>query len=186
MFTSRAEYRLLLRQDNADRRLTELGYRLGLVDEARHERLVRKEAQIAETASLLETTRTGETSLARLLRRPEITWDDLVARAPCLAQVPQEIARQVAFDAKYSGYVARQELDVARQQRLSERRIPIGFDYSRVEHLRAEAREKLDRVQPRDLAQAGRISGITPADLAVLMVRLKAREAARGDVEAAD
>jgi tRNA uridine 5-carboxymethylaminomethyl modification enzyme len=186
MFTSRAEYRLLLRQDNADRRLTELGYRLGLVDEARHERLVRKEAQIAETASLLETTRTGETSLARLLRRPEITWDDLVARAPYLAQVPQEIARQVAFDAKYSGYVARQELDVARQQRLSERRIPIGFDYSRVEHLRAEAREKLDRVQPRDLAQAGRISGITPADLAVLMVRLKAREAARGDVEAAD
>lgn len=186
MFTSRAEYRLLLRQDNADRRLTALGHQLGLVDAARHERLAKKESQIAETALLLETTRSGENTLARLLRRPEITWDHLVAMDSRLAQVTPEVARQVVYDAKYAGYVARQEIDVTRQQRLAERRIPADLDYSNVEHLRAEAREKLGRVRPRDLAQAGRISGITPADLAVLMVRLSASKPPRQQPPAED
>jgi len=172
MFTSRAEYRLLLRHDNADRRLTPIGRQLGLVDQARRVRLQAKEAQIAETLSLLEATRSGGISLARLLGRPEIGWEQLVAIAPALAQVGPEVSRQVVTDAKYAGYVARQEIDIARQQRLADRRIPENFDYSQVEHLRAEAREKLSRVRPRDLAQAGRVSGITPADLAVLALRL--------------
>jgi tRNA uridine 5-carboxymethylaminomethyl modification enzyme len=172
MFTSRAEYRLLLRPDNADRRLTPLGIELGLVDAVRRKRFEAKQAQIAETLALLESARSGDSTLARLLRRPEVTWENVVALAPNLARVSAKVARQATADIKYSGYVARQELDVARQQRLAQRQIPEGFDYATVEHLRAEAREKLSRVRPRDLAQAGRISGITPADLAVLMVRL--------------
>jgi len=172
MFTSRAEYRLLLRPDNADRRLTPRGIELGLVDAVRRRRFETKQAQITETLSFLESERSGDSTLARLLRRPEVSWADVITLAPPLAQVPAEVARQVTADIKYSGYVARQELDVVRQQRLAQRRIPDGFDYSTVKHLRAEAREKLCRVRPRDLAQAGRISGITPADLAVLMVRL--------------
>jgi len=142
------------------------------VDAVRRKRFEAKQAQIAETLSFLESAHSGDSTLARLLRRPEVGWVDAIALAPPLAQVPAEVARQVTADIKYSGYVARQELDVARQQRLAQRRIPDGFDYATVEHLRAEAREKLIRVRPRDLAQAGRISGITPADLAVLMVRL--------------
>jgi len=172
MFTSRAEYRLLLRHDNADRRLTALGRQFGLVDQPRWERLQAKEAQIAQTLSLLEATRTGGTSLVKLLGRPEVGWEQLVAIAPALAQISPDIRRQVVNDAKYAGYVARQQLDIERQQRLADRRIPDDFDYSTVKHLRAEAREKLARVRPRDLAQAGRVSGITPADLAVLALRL--------------
>jgi tRNA uridine 5-carboxymethylaminomethyl modification enzyme len=172
LFTSRAEYRLLLRHDNADRRLTPLGVSVGLVDAPRRQRLEIKEARIAETVSLLQSSRSGDVSLARLLSRPEVTWQDLVTLRPDLARVEPEVASQVVSDAKYAGYVARQEVEVARQLRMAERRIPADFDYTTVEHLRAEAREKLGRVRPRDLAQAGRISGITPADLAVLMVRL--------------
>ena len=175
MFTSRAEHRLRLRHDNADRRLTPLGRRLGLVDDARWKRWEAKEAEIARTAQLLETTRSGEHTLARLLARPEITWEDLSERCPALASVSREVAEQLAYDAKYAGYIGRQEIDIARQRRLAERQIPANFDFSAVRHLRMEAREKLARIRPVDLAQAGRISGITPADLAVLMVHLEGR-----------
>ncbi|HUT13840.1 MAG TPA: tRNA uridine-5-carboxymethylaminomethyl(34) synthesis enzyme MnmG [Thermoguttaceae bacterium] len=175
MFTSRAEYRLLLRHDNADRRLTPVGRRLGLVDRQRWERLERKQAEIGRVSGLLETTRRGQITLARLLRRPEVTWDELAGDLPPLADVSREVAEQVARDAKYAGYVARQQIDIDRQRRLAARRIPADLDFRTVAHLRAEAREKLARIRPSDLAQAGRISGITPADLAVLMVHLEGR-----------
>jgi tRNA uridine 5-carboxymethylaminomethyl modification enzyme len=173
MFTSRAEYRLLLRQDNADRRLTPLGHRLGLIDAPRWQRLEGKLAEIERASGLLEATRSEGLSLAQMLRRTEVAWEEVVGRLPGLAEVAPEVARQVTYDAKYAGYVARQQVGIQRQQRLAARRIPADFDFQAVEHLRAEAREKFSRIRPADLAQAGRISGITPADLAVLMVRLE-------------
>ena len=173
MFTSRAEYRLRLRHDNADRRLTPLGRRLGLIDDACWEKLQRKEAEIARVRELLCAVRLGETTAARLLARPETTWDDLVAGFPELAAVSPVVAQQITYDAKYAGYIDRQEIDVARQRRLAERRIPTDLDFATVRHLRAEAREKLARIRPSNLAQAGRISGITPADLAVLIAHLQ-------------
>jgi tRNA uridine 5-carboxymethylaminomethyl modification enzyme len=172
MFTSRAEYRLLLRQDNADRRLTPLAEQLGCITPQRAERLHLKLAQIEAAQYLLATTTCPEGTLEKLLRRPEIDWPAIVARQPALAKVPEDVADQVVYDIKYAGYVARQEVEVARQHRLAEKRIPSSFDFARVPNLRHEAREKLCRVRPESLAQAGRISGITPADLALLLVHL--------------
>jgi tRNA uridine 5-carboxymethylaminomethyl modification enzyme len=173
MFTSRAEYRLSLRGDNADRRLTPRGRSLGLVSDDRWQRLQIKLGEIARIEQLLENSRSEGLSLAQLLRRTEIKWADLAARLPELADVFPEAAQQVSYDAKYEGYLARQQVDIDRQLRLASRKIPNSLDFSTVLHLRAEAREKFARVRPVDLAQAGRISGITPADLAVLMVHLE-------------
>ncbi len=175
MFTSRAEYRLLLRHDNADRRLTPLAQRVGLVSGERWERFQRKQSEIVRVAELLATTRVEQTTLDKSLRRTEATWNDVVARMPALADVSTEVAEQVTCDAKYAGYVARQEVDVARQRRLSDKRIPAGFDFGRLTQLRVEAREKLSRIQPMTVAQASRISGITPADLALVIVHLEGR-----------
>jgi tRNA uridine 5-carboxymethylaminomethyl modification enzyme len=175
MFTSRAEYRLLLRHDNADRRLTPLAQRVGLVSGERWDRFQRKRSEIVRVAELLATTRVEQTTLDKTLRRTEATWNDVVARLPALADVSTEVAEQVTCDAKYAGYVARQEVDVARQRRLSDKRIPDGFDFGRLTQLRVEAREKLSRVQPMTVAQASRISGITPADLALVIVHLEGR-----------
>ena len=175
MFTSRAEHRLRLRQDNADRRLTPLGRQFGLVEDARWARLRAKQAEIARVTMLLEATRIDGVSLARLLRQTETTWERLTALLPELAGVSREVAQQITYDAKYAGYLAREEQQIARQTRLTERRIPEDFDFSRVRHLRAEAREKLALIRPLNLAQAGRISGITPADLAILLVHLEGR-----------
>jgi tRNA uridine 5-carboxymethylaminomethyl modification enzyme len=173
MFTSRAEYRLLLRPDNADRRLTPLADRLGLIDSRRRDRLLAKEAEIARAMHLLETTHQASGSLLKLLRRPEIRWEDVVAHLPELAPIPPAAAIQATWDVKYSGYVARQQVEIDRQQRLATRRIPDTMDYREVPHLREEAREKLARVQPRDFSQAGRIAGLTPADLSVLLIYLE-------------
>jgi tRNA uridine 5-carboxymethylaminomethyl modification enzyme len=175
MFTSRAEYRLLLRQDNADRRLTPLGWQIGLVAPERWQRLVRKEAEIAQAVEILATHYADGVVLTKLLRRPELTWTDLVARNGELASFSAAVAEQVCHDVKYAGYIARQEVEVARARRLCEKRIPEAFDFSTIAHLRAEAREKLARIRPASLAQASRISGITPADVALLMIHLGGR-----------
>ncbi len=176
MFTSRAEYRLRLRGDNADRRLTPLAHQVGLVDSDRLQRVLKKTEQIESTISLLEKSYADNRPVANLLCRPEKGWSDVLACLPQLAQLPEDVIRQVMYDVKYAGYLARENIDLKRQQRLAKRRIPETFDYGAVDQLRAEARERLTQVLPRDLAQAGRISGITPADLAVLMVYLDRRQ----------
>jgi tRNA uridine 5-carboxymethylaminomethyl modification enzyme len=175
MFTSRAEFRLLLRQDNADRRLTPLARQVGAIDDARWQRLQQKEAEIARAMELLNATWHEGGTLLKYLRRPEVEWGEIVARSPELAEISPDAARQVTIDVKYSGYVERQEQQVQRQQRLSEKRIPDAFDYARITHLRTEAREKLTKIRPLSLAQAGRISGITPADLALVLAHLEAK-----------
>jgi tRNA uridine 5-carboxymethylaminomethyl modification enzyme len=179
MFTSRAEHRLRLRHDNADRRLTPVGHRLGLVDHARWKRLEEKEGEIVRVAQLLQATRCGNTTLAALLGRPHTRWEELVERLPQLAGVAEEVAEQIVCDAIYAGYLAREQIAIERQSQLIERRVPEGFDFASVRHLRAEAREKLARLRPANLAQAGRISGITPADIAVLLVHLEGRSRGR-------
>ncbi|HWB08121.1 MAG TPA: tRNA uridine-5-carboxymethylaminomethyl(34) synthesis enzyme MnmG [Pirellulales bacterium] len=175
MFTSRAEYRLRLRHDNADRRLTPLAQRLGLACAERWRRFEQKEGEIARVSGLLESTRYEQVTLGRILRRPETSWEEIVPLSPQLADVRRDVAEQVTFDAKYAGYLAREEIDVERQRRLSGKRIPASFDFRSISQLRAEAREKLSRVQPASLGQASRISGITPADIALVMIHLEGR-----------
>jgi tRNA uridine 5-carboxymethylaminomethyl modification enzyme len=180
MFTSRAEYRLSLRQDNADRRLTALGRQVGLVADDRWQRFEKKDVEIHRMLSLLPKLKAGDITLDKLLRRPEITWDELATQFPELATsdgvpVPPEVARQVEYDTKYAGYLVRQDADVARVQRLQAKRIPEWIDYALISHLRTEAREKLAQIRPVSLAQASRISGITPADVAILLVHLDGR-----------
>lgn len=179
MFTSRAEYRLLLRQDNADRRLTGLGYKLGLVGEERWKLLQEKERAIRETFALLEKTHDENGSMLKMLRRPEVEWSDVIARLPQLADVAPDAAEQVCIDAKYAGYLERQEMEVERQRRWDSQKIPASFQYRGLSNLRAEAQEKLERVLPTSLGQASRITGITPADIAVLTVHLERGSAAK-------
>lgn len=174
MFTSRAEYRLLLRHDNADRRLTPLGRRVGLVDAAAWQRLQRKEAEIARWTAYLRSQRHGNDTLETWLRRTEVTWADLTRLHAPLAQLDAspDVREQVELEAKYFGYINRQAAQVERFQQLEGRPIPTHFDYSAVPQLRAEAKEKLGRIRPANLGQASRISGIHPADLAVLLIYL--------------
>jgi tRNA uridine 5-carboxymethylaminomethyl modification enzyme len=175
MFTSRAEYRLRLRHDNADRRLTRLAARAGLVSPQRLAALEHKELAIDQLLSRLASERVDGVSLTKFLRRPEVTWQTLVQRRADLAAIDPVVAWQVECDVKYAGYIARQEVDIARQRRLSAKRIPHDLDYAAIGSLRAEAQEKLTRVRPASLAQASRISGITPADIALLMTHLDAK-----------
>ena len=177
MFTSRAEYRLLLRQDNADRRLTPVGARCGLVGAEREERLREKLGQMDRVAQLLTKTRVEGRSLAEHLKRPEVDWEAVLAMAPAeqaaeLDAALPEAAEQALYDTKYAGYVARQQTEIDRQRRLADKRIPASFDYDRITQMRHEAREKLSRLRPIDLAQASRVSGVTPADIALLMAHL--------------
>ena len=181
MFTSRAEYRLLLRQDNADRRLTEIGYQHGMVETQRIERLRAKESAIARADSILRSTRVGQNTLDKLLRRPDTTWQQLTEAAPELGAFSPEVVQQVTFDHRYAGYISRQQQDIDRQQRLAGKRIPDEFDYHGLPHLRSEAREKLTRFRPRNVEQASRISGITPADISLLVLHLSGKSAAAVD-----
>ena len=175
MFTSRAEYRLLLRHDNADLRLTALGRSIGLVDDARWARFEERKGRIDRLRERLATTRNEGETLAAILRRPETLWDDLIALEPALdaAEDRSDVIEQVTIEAKYGGYIARQSQQIDRFRRLEHKSLPADLDYAAILHLRAEAREKLSRVRPLSLGQAGRISGINPADIATLLVYLK-------------
>jgi tRNA uridine 5-carboxymethylaminomethyl modification enzyme len=175
MFTSRAEYRLLLRHDNADRRLTPLGRRVGLVDDDAWARLQRKEQAIALLTDYLRKHRHDGDTLETWLRRTEVTWEQMAAMHPALAElpIPADAREQVELEAKYAGYVGRQAIQIERFAKLESRSIPAHFDYAALPQLRAEAREKLGRIRPTTLGQASRISGINPADLAVLALYLE-------------
>ncbi|MBI3607657.1 MAG: tRNA uridine-5-carboxymethylaminomethyl(34) synthesis enzyme MnmG [Nitrospirae bacterium] len=186
MFTSRAEHRLLLRHDNADLRLMELGARIGLLDQETYRRfLVRREAIDTETARLRRTRVLDaipepawpgllpDTKLAQLLKRPEIAFSDLAVVWPDASSVDLGIAEQVELEIKYEGYIKRQHDHVARFKRLEEKRIPQDFQYDRVVGLSREVVEKLAAVSPQSLGQASRISGVTPAALSLLLVALE-------------
>jgi tRNA uridine 5-carboxymethylaminomethyl modification enzyme len=177
MFTSRAEYRLLLRHDNADLRLTKAGRALGLVDDERWGRFEERRSRIDELRGRLQSTRVGGETLDRLLRRTTTSWDDLVTLHPPLADVEDRlgVVEQVNVEAKYGGYIVRQSQQIERFRGLESKSLPADLDYSAIPQLRAEAREKLSRVRPVSLGQAGRISGINPADLATLLVHMKRR-----------
>jgi tRNA uridine 5-carboxymethylaminomethyl modification enzyme len=174
MFTSRAEYRLLLRHDNADRRLTPLGKRIGLINDADWRRLQSKEEGIDHLTRLLRTNKHDGDTLEIWLRRTETRWEQMVAWCPGLAQFPRQVIEQVVLEAKYAGYVERQAAQVERFRRLESKPIPSHFEYEAIPQLRHEAREKLGRIRPENIGQASRISGINPADLAVLLIYLGA------------
>ncbi len=175
MFTSRAEFRLSLRQDNADRRLTPIGHRLGLVAECDYQRLKMKESKIATTFEYLRSQRLDGKTLESLLSRPTVTWQSLSEMHPPLAQFSDDglALEQVIIEAKYAGYEKKSHSQIDKFRRLENKRIPDWFDYTSLPQLRLEAKEKLSKVRPASLGHASRISGITPADLATLMMYLQ-------------
>jgi tRNA uridine 5-carboxymethylaminomethyl modification enzyme len=176
LFTSRAEYRLLLRQDNADLRLAELGHQIRLLPERHYRRFLRKQEAITEELRRLSQTRYGSETLAELLRRPEIGYSSLPMRNESLSL---EEIQEVEVSVKYDGYIARQECDIENFRNMESKQIPASFDFNVVPGLRSEAREKLGKIRPLTLGQASRISGVSPADIGVLIVWLKRHHAAR-------
>jgi len=190
MFTSRAEYRLLLREDNADLRLTEMGHRLGLVDniqwhlfETKKIAIEKEKQRLSElwihpedeaAATLSMTTIRREITCLELLRRPEVTYEHLCRLSPVAATiVPQEIWQQLEIQQKYGGYIKRQEAEIARLRRYEETPLPQNMDYSQISGLSNEVCQKLASHRPTTVGQASRLQGITPAAISLLLVYLK-------------
>ena len=195
MMTSRTEYRLLCRQDNADRRLCPVGHEIGLVSDERYRRVLDKYAAVDREIRRLERTGAAPSPaldamlsakgeppardgarLADLLRRPRVGYADLAPFDPQRPDLPPEVAEQVEIALKYAGYIARQQRQVEEMRRLESRPLPAGLDYLHISVLRLEARQKLDKIRPLNLGQASRISGVSPADVAALMIWLEHRE----------
>ena len=194
MMTSRSEYRLLLRQDNADRRLTEIGYRVGLIGEERYKKYLEKKAATDGEIKRLEKTviapsekvnkllskfgsaeiKTG-TRLSELLKRPELSYDMLKEIDEMRPTLDKGVVKTAEISVKYEGYINRELSEVQRQRRLEERLIPEWIDYSSILGLRLEAAEKLERIRPVSIGQASRISGVNPADISVLLIYLQSK-----------
>ena len=190
MMTSRAEYRLLLRQDNADLRLTKIGHEVGLIDDSRYEKLLIKEKMIEKEIQRLQHTTIGGkkevqklleqygstllqsgSTLADLLKRPELSYDILAPIDEDRQNLPEDVCEQVNISLKYEGYITRQQKQVAQYQKLENRKIPEDIDYTKVNSLRKEAVQKLDDLRPISVGQASRISGVSPADISVFFSR---------------
>ena len=191
MMTSRAEYRLLLRQDNADLRLTAIGHEIGLISDERYQKLNDKKQQIDEEIKRLQTTTIGTTpqvqafleqhnstllksgmTLEELLKRPEICYNDLKEIDTKRPELPEAVTQQVEISIKYEGYIKRQLQQVEQFKKLEKKKLSLDFDYSKVPNLRKEAIQKLNEYQPASIGQASRISGVSPADVSVLLVYL--------------
>ena len=191
MMTSRAEYRLLLRQDNADIRLSAIGHEVGLIDDERYARLLKKEELIAKeiervnhvnlgtseaVQKLLEaygsTPLTSGTTLAELIRRPELSYEKLAPVDNARPELPYDVKEQVDINIKYDGYIKRQMRQVEQFKKLENKRIPENIDYDSIQSLRLEAKQKLNQIRPASIGQASRISGVSPADISVLLVYL--------------
>ena len=192
MMTSRAEYRLLLRQDNADLRLTRIGYEAGLISEERYQRLLDKERMIEEERKRVEHTNIGTsskvrdvlekygstplnsgTTLAELIRRPELSYEKLKEIDENRAELPYDVQEQVDINIKYDGYIKRQTRQVEQFKKLENKKIPENINYDEIQSLRIEAKQKLNQIRPVSIGQASRISGVSPADISVLLVYLK-------------
>ncbi|MBE6024286.1 MAG: tRNA uridine-5-carboxymethylaminomethyl(34) synthesis enzyme MnmG [Cellulosilyticum sp.] len=194
MMTSRAEYRLLLRQDNADLRLTEKGYKAGLIPEERYERFVTKRQAIQDEMERLKHVYVGTSAkvqeilerkgstllksgiaLAELLKRPEMEYDDFAEVDSTRPELPRDVVEQVMIELRYEGYIKRQQQQVEQFKRLEKRLIPEDINYDEVTSLRIEAKQKLEQVRPISMGQASRISGVSPADISMLLVYLEQR-----------
>jgi tRNA uridine 5-carboxymethylaminomethyl modification enzyme len=198
MFTSRAEYRLLLRHDNADLRLMQKGFELGLIPEWQHQSCLARQEKIALARKQLQTTTFSEnreairtlqaegitvlpsTSLAQALKRPEITIEKIMSLWNSLPDDFSEMAEEMEIQIKYEGYIEREKLHVARFKQMEEKKIAPAFDYNQVPSLSSEVREKLNRFRPISLGQASRISGVTPAAISILMIELARKKEATG------
>src|ERR1022692_781410 len=180
MFTSRAEYRLLLRQDNADMRLSEIGHVIGLLPERHHQKFIEKKESVENEIIRLTKISYKNNFLVKILSRPEISYNDLPSRNESLSE---EVVQQVEIAIKYAGYIDRQELEVQKFKKFETKSIPDLFDFSSVPSLRLEARQKFAKIRPTTIGQAARISGVSPADISILMVWLKRSAGTNGHAD---